>query len=231
MSLSEYARILRRWGWVLLLAALVTAASAYVFSKAQTPVYRASVVISMTPNRPDLSTTQTSRTLLRNYVLRIDSDEFAQDVINSLQLDRQAPDLNSDVTVASDDSRFSIQIDVEDSNPDVAYDIAFVWSELVRSWRDEENAILRNEDKVNAAVVDSPKVSLFRPNTRINVLAGAILGLLLGGLIIFAIEYVEAGVLRSPEDVERSLSLSVLGAIPAAEAGAAASGRRRPGRR
>jgi capsular polysaccharide biosynthesis protein len=231
MSLSEYARILRRWGWVLLLAALVTAGSAYVFSKLQDPIYRASVVISMTPSRPDLSTTQTSRTLLRNYVVRIDSDEFAQDVINLLQLDRQAPDLNSDVTVASDDSRFTIQIDVEDSDPDVAYDIAFAWSELVKSWRDAENANLRNEDKVNAAVVDSPKVSLFRPNTRINVLAGAILGLLLGGLIVFAIEYVESGVIRSPEDVERSLSLSVLGAIPPAEAGAAPAARWRPGRR
>jgi capsular polysaccharide biosynthesis protein len=185
----------------------------------------------MTPSRPDLSTTQTSKTLLRNYVLNIHSEEFAQDVINLLKLDRTAASLVGDVTVASDDSRFSIQIDVDDTNPDTANDIARVWSELVLAWRDEQNAIQRNEDKVLADVVDTPRVVLYRPNTRINTLAGAILGVLLGGLIVFAIEYAEAGILRSPEDVERALSLSVLGAIPSAEAGAAPSGRGRLGRR
>jgi capsular polysaccharide biosynthesis protein len=231
MSLSEYARILRRWGWVVLLMALITAGSAYVFSKAQDPIYRSTVVISMTPSRPDLSTTQTSKTLLRNYVLNIHSEEFAQDVINLLKLDRTAASLVGDVTVASDDSRFSIQIDVDDTNPDTANDIARVWSDLVLAWRDEQNAIQRNEDKVLADVVDTPRVVLYRPNTRINTLAGAILGVLLGGLIVFAIEYAEAGILRSPEDVERALSLSVLGAIPSAEAGAASNGRGRLGRR
>jgi capsular polysaccharide biosynthesis protein len=231
MSLSEYARILRRWGWVVLLMALITAGSAYVFSKAQTPIYRSTVVISMTPSRPDLSTTQTSKTLLRNYVLNIHSEEFAQNVIDLLKLDRTAASLVGDVTVASDDSRFSIQIDVDDTNPDTANDIARVWSDLVLAWRDEQNAIQRNEDKVLADIVDTPRVVLYRPNTRINTLAGAILGVLLGGLIVFAIEYAEAGILRSPEDVERALSLSVLGAIPPAEAGAASNGRGRLGRR
>ena len=231
MSLTEYLRILRRWGWVLLLMALVTAGSAYVFSRAQARIYRSTVIISMTPSRPDLSTTQTSKTLLRNYVLNIDTEEFAQRVINELQLDRQAADLVGDVTVASDDSRFAIQIDVDDTDPDTANDIARVWSDLVLSWRDAENANLRNEDKVIASVIDSPKARLFRPNTRINTLAGAILGVLLGGLIIFVVEYVESGVIRSPQDVERALALSVLGAIPSAEAGALPGGRGRAGRR
>ena len=48
-----------------------------------------------------------------------------------------------------------------------------------------------------------PEYALYRPNTRVNTLAGAILGLLLGGLIVFFVEYREAGVIRSPEDVER----------------------------
>lgn len=230
MSLNQYVRILRRWGWVVLLMALVTAGSAYVFSKAQDPIYRSTVTISMTPSRPDLSTTQTSKTLLRNYVINVHNERFAQRVIDLLQLDRTAGSLVGDVTMAPDESRFSIQVDVDDTNPDTANDIARVWSDLIVAWRDEENAILRNEDKVNADVIDTPRAVLFRPNTRINTLAGAILGVLLGGLIVFAIEFAEAGILRSREDVERALSLSVLGAIPSAEAGGA-NGRGRLGRR
>lgn len=221
MSLTEYARILRRWGWVIVLMALVTAGSAYVFSKAQTPIYRSTVFVSVSPSRTDLGLTQSAKTLLRNYVLVIDSETFAQRVIDELQLDRTAASLKGDVTIASDDSRFAIQIDVKDTNPDTANDIARVWAELLVSWRDEQNALVRNEDKVNAELVDAPRPTLFRPNTRVNVLAGAILGVLLGGLIVFAIEYAEAGVIRSPEDIDRFLSLSVLGAIPPAEAGPA----------
>jgi capsular polysaccharide biosynthesis protein len=231
MSLSEYFRILRRWGWVVLLLALLTAGSAYVFSKAQTPVYRSTVLILVSPSRSDFGLTQSARILLRSYVAKIDSEDFAQDVIDTLKLDRTAGDLRSDVTIASDESRLTIQIDVLNTNPDVANDIARVWAGQVLAWRDAENANVRNEDKVNADIIDAPRAGLYRPNTRINTLAGAILGVLLGGLLVFAIEYTEAGVLRSSEDVERALSLSVLGTIPPAEAGAAAGGRGRPGRR
>jgi capsular polysaccharide biosynthesis protein len=211
--------------------ALLTAGSAYVFSKAQRPVYRSTVMISISPSRTDLGLTQSAKTLLRNYVLVIDSETFAQQVIDELKLDRTAGDLKGDVTIASDDSRFAIQIDVLNTNPDVANNIAQKWADRVLIWRQTENANVRNEDKVNAGVVDAPRAVLFRPNTRVNTLAGAILGLLLGGLLVFAIEYTEAGVLRSPEDVERALSVSVLGTIPPAEAGAAVGGRGRSGRR
>ncbi len=231
MSLTEYVRILRRWGWVVLLMAIVTAGSAYVFSKAQTPIYRSTVIVSMNPSRTDAGLTQAAKSVLRLYVLNIDTETFAQRVIDELKLDRTAASLKGDVTIASDDSRFAIQIDVKDTNPDTANDIARVWADLVVSWRDEQNANVRNEDKVVAVVVDSPRAVLFRPNTRVNVLAGAILGLLLGALIVFAIEYAEAGVIRSPQDVERALSLSVLGAIPPTESGAAAAGRNRASRR
>jgi capsular polysaccharide biosynthesis protein len=48
-------------------------------------------------------------------------------------------------------------------------------------------------------------------------MAGGILGLLLAGVVIFFLEWVESGVVRSANDVERNLGLSVLGAIPPTE--------------
>lgn len=217
MSLTEYFRILRRWGWLLVLAALLTAGAAYIFSKAQTPIYRSTVVVNV-QFRPDLGTTQSAQTLLRSYVTVIDTETYAQKVINTLGLDRTPTDLLGNVTIASDASRFVVQIDVRDANGDVANSIAKAWAEDFVSWRNVQNAQQLLPDKVTAVVVDPPKYALYLPTTKINVLAGGILGLLLGGVIVFVVEYVEAGVIRTSNDVERALSLSVLGAIPPAEA-------------
>jgi capsular polysaccharide biosynthesis protein len=147
-------------------------------------------------------------------------------------LDREAGSLLNDVTIASDESRFVIQIDVKNRNGDVANDIAEAWAAEFVAWRDEQNAQVAREDKVNAFKLDKAKYSLFRPNTKVNTLAGGILGLLLGGLIVFFVEYREAEVIRSPEDVERVLGLPLLGAIPPAKtAAAAARGRARARRK
>jgi capsular polysaccharide biosynthesis protein len=213
MSLTEYFRILRRWGWLLVLAALLTAGAAYVFSKMQTPIYRSTVVVNL-QGRPDLGLTQAAKTLLRSYVTVIDTETYAQKVIDTLQLDRSAADLLSNVTIASDDSRFVIQIDVRDPNGDVANNIAAAWANELVAWRNQQNAQLLVSDKVTAVVVDPPKYALYSPITKINMLAGAILGLLLGVVIMFAVEYLEAGVIRSSDDIDR-LNLPVLGAIPA----------------
>jgi len=220
LSLSEYFRILRRWGWLLVLATVLTAGAAYVFSKAQTPVFRSTVVVNL-QGRPDLGLTQAAKTLLRSYVTVIDTETYAQKVIDTLQLDQVASNLLGNVTIASDDSRFVIQIDVRDPDPGVANRIAAAWANDLVAWRNEQNAQLQISDKVTAVVVDPPKASLYRPITKINVLAGAILGLLLGGIIVFVVEYLDAGIIRSSADLDH-LDLAVLGAIPAE---AALSGR------
>jgi capsular polysaccharide biosynthesis protein len=61
---------------------------------------------------------------------------------------------------------------------------------------------------------DVARYTLLRPRPLINAAAGAILGLLLGGIIVFVLEYLESSIVRSREDVERSLDIPVLAAIP-----------------
>lgn len=218
MALSDYFRLLRRWGWLLVLMAVLTAASAYVFSKLQTPVYKSTIYIGVQPTRLDLGLTQSAKTMLRYYVAVIDSDVYAGKVIDVLQLDRTPAALRGDVTIASDESRFVLQIDVKATDGDQANDIAQKWADAFVQWRNTENAKVRREDRVDALILDAPKYTLDQPKTSVNVLAGAILGFLLGGVVLFVIEYLEAGVLRSAADVERALSLPVLGAIPTGEA-------------
>jgi capsular polysaccharide biosynthesis protein len=218
MSLIEYVRLLYRRGWIILLTALLTAASALVFSYLQAPVYKSTVSVLVQPVRPDLGLTTSAKTLLRSYVTWINTRTNAQKVIDTLQLDRTSESLLGDVTISSDDSRFVVQIDVKNASGDLANDVAQKWADLFVQWRNDQNAIARREDQVTAAVLDPPRYDLYSPKKTINTLAGGILGLLLGGVIVFGLEYFESGVLRAPQDVERALGLSVLGAIPAGEA-------------
>lgn len=217
MPLSDYARILYRRGWILALMAVLTALAAFVFSRLQTPIYKSTIYILVQPSRVDFGLTESAKTLLRSYVAWMDTDSRASDVINTLQLDKDPQSLHGDVTIASDDSRFVIQLDVKNGNGDLANDVAQKWAELFVQYRNDENQKQRQEDRVNAIILDPPRYVQDSPKTAINTAAGAVLGVLLGGVIVFFLEYLEAAVIRSAGDVERQFNLPVLGAIPVSD--------------
>ncbi|MBI5829462.1 MAG: hypothetical protein HZB20_07970, partial [Chloroflexi bacterium] len=192
MSLTEYLRLLYRRGWILALVAALTAASAFVFSKLQTPVYKSTIYLLVQPARTDFGLTQSAKILLRSYVAWMDTDNRAKEVIDALQLDRTPQDLRGHVTIASDDSRFVIQIDVENENGDLANDIAREWAQIFVQWRNDENQKQQIQDRVDALILDDPRFALDPPNSSINTPACAVLGLLLAGLIVFVLEYLDS---------------------------------------
>lgn len=216
MEFRDYVRILRRRGWIIILLAVMTAAAAFAFSRLQTPIYKSSVDILVQPARADWGLAQAAKILLRSYVSWMDTETNAQEVIDVLSLDRVPGDLRSDVTIASDDSRLVIQVTVEDPIGDSANDIAKAYSDLFIQWRNAENAKQRKEDRVEAIQLDPPRYGLARPKWKINTLAGSIFGALVGGVIVFVLEWIESGVVRRPQDVERYLGVPVLGAVTGA---------------
>lgn len=220
MRIQDYIRILRRRGWIMLLLAALTAAAAFGFSEIRerhSPVYRSTITILVQPSRTDWGQAQAAQQLLRSYVAWMDSNYRAQDVIDALALDMTPSQLRSDVTIASDNSRLTIQIDMDHEIGDVANDIARSWAELFIQWRNEENQRVRREDRIEAIIIDDPRYRLYQPNTKINTAAGGILGILIGFGIVFAWEYMESGVIRAPDDVDRAISAPVLGVIPPSE--------------
>lgn len=213
MEFQDYIRILKRRGWLILLLAALTAAGAFGFSKMQTPVYEASARLLIT-SRPDFGQTQAARTLLRDYAAWLRSSYRAEAVIDELQLDTTPSMLFSNVTVAAATSESIIQVNIESTNPDLAKQIASVWAQQLIDWRRVENAELREEDRIKAQLIDEPTVALASPMTQINTAAGAVFGALIGIVIIFVLEWVESGVVRRAEDVERYLEMPVIGSIP-----------------
>lgn len=214
MEMSEYLRILRKRWWIIALVTLATAAAALGFSAAQTPVYKSTIQLSVWPDRIDNGAQLATKALLRGFAAHVNSLKFADRVIDDLQLDMFAEQLKEKVTIAPIEEDFIIQIDVLDTDPALANNIAEKWALRVVEWRNQENQEQRKEDRVSAAIIQGATYGKFRPQTTLNTIAGAIIGLTLGVLIVFVLEWIESGVLRTPEDVERAMGMSVLGAIP-----------------
>lgn len=213
MEFKDYVRIIRQRGWLIMLLAVLTAAAAFGFSRVQTPVYEASARLLIT-SRPDFGQAQAVRIRLRDMAAWLNSSLRAQAVIDQLQLDMQPYDLLGDVTVAAATSESIIQINVENTDPNLAQAIAGAWAQQLIDLRREENAEERAEDRIEAELIDNPAVALESPQTEINTAAGAVFGALLGFVVIFILEWLESGVLRRPEDVERYLEIPVIGRIP-----------------
>lgn len=213
MEFKDYVRVLRRRGWLIVLLAVLTAGAAFAFSRMQTPVYEASARLLIT-SRPDFGQTQAARELRRDFATYLRSSLRAADVIEELQLDMTPFELLGDAEIASSTSENVVQVTVENTNPDLAKEIARTWAEQLILWREEQNAALREEDRIKAQLLDEPTVALDRPQTTINTAAGGVFGALLGVVVVFLLEWIESGIVRRPEDVERYLDIPVVGTIP-----------------
>jgi len=214
LNFGDYVRIIRRRGWIIVLAVLITTASAFVFSKLQTPLYRSTQKILIEPARNDFGLTQTLLDLMNSYVEWMSTSTLAQQVIDALKLDMTPQQLTQVAHVTADRNNDLLNVDVDMTNGDLANNVANEYGVLFVQWRNQQNQPLQLADRINAELLDKPQYGQIRPTTSTNVLAGALLGLILGGAFVFIIETLSANVVHRPADVERTLELPVLGAIP-----------------
>ncbi len=217
MELGDYVRILRKRWWIFVVAVALTAGSAYAFSKLQPPRYEATAEVIIEPARPDWGLAQSAKMLLRTYMTVIDSNYKAQEVIDELQLPMTPEQLRGKAHFAAEDDRMVIKIEVEDYDGEQANRIARTWAQLLIEWRDSQNQRQRKEDRVYASLRDEPRYAQSWPKTKVVTAAGGIFGLVIAGVVIFFLEWLEAGVVRTPQDLERQLNLTVMGAIPSTE--------------
>ena len=214
MELSDYLRILKQRGWIIVLVALLTAVAAFGFSKMQTEMFESNLKLLVSPSRTDFGQAQAAKELLGSYEQWLISSYRAQAVIDELGLDMTAPALLADVKVASDISSYVIRMTVENSNPDLANDIATTWGSLLIQRQNDRNDTLRKEDRITIEYLDDARAGLSSPKTKINTAAGFVFGALVGILVIFGLEWYESGIIKRPEDVDRYLDVPVIGNIP-----------------
>lgn len=217
MELGDYIRILRKRWWIIVVAVLLTAGSALVFSKLQYPEYTSTAEIVIEPARPDWGLAQAAKMVLRTYMTVADSEQWAQEVIDLLELPMTPQRLRGNAHFAAEDDRMVIKLEIEDHDGDQANDIARTWAQLLVQWRDNQNQSQRKEDRVYAYLRDQPRYVQSWPKTKVVTAAGGIFGLVIAGVVIFFLEWLEAGIVRNPQDLERQLNLTVVGAIPSTD--------------
>ncbi|RLC61301.1 MAG: hypothetical protein DRI80_09060 [Chloroflexota bacterium] len=217
MELADYTRILRKRWWIIVVAVLLTAGSAFAFSKLQHPRYEAIAEVVIEPARPDWGLAQSAKMLLRTYMTVADSNGWAQEVIDRLELPMTPDQLRGRAHFAAEDDRMVIKIQIEDYDGEQANRIAKAWADLLINWREEQNAKQRKEDRVYAYLRDEPRYIQSWPKTKIVTAAGGIFGLVIAGVVILFLEWLEAGIVRTPQDLERQLNLVVMAAIPSTD--------------
>jgi capsular polysaccharide biosynthesis protein len=214
MNLLDYLSLLARRGWILLLLVLLGAGGAYLLTRGQTPIYRSTQVILVQPARADLGLSQANSALLNSYVVYLNSNFVAQEIINEYRhvLGDIAPEQLKGITrIGADPTRQIIQIEVDTTDGDVANTIAHAWGQKLVAYRQQLNADLQPEYHINTITQDFPRYSLYRPRLEINAMLGGLLGLSIAAVIVFVLEYRKNSVVQHRDDLPQ---FDVLAIIP-----------------
>jgi capsular polysaccharide biosynthesis protein len=216
MQIREYwAVLVKRW-WVIALTVVAAAASAYVVSKLIPPTYRAQTVYLVVANRPDNGLNIVLRSTMNSYRELVLQPDALEAVSQQLQLDVSGERLLRDVYIQPRPDDQKILIEADHRMLDTAQQIAGAVGVRLEQEVTRLNANLEGTDRINVTRIQQPRLVRVQPNTRINVLAGAFLGLVIGILLAFILEYLD-DTLKNSSDVERFVGLTTLGAIPVGE--------------
>jgi capsular polysaccharide biosynthesis protein len=215
MTFQEYWRIIRKRGWIVMLAVLLGAAAAFVISYLQKDLYAAAVEVSTVPARPDWGLGNTAKDLMRNFTANLKTPEVAARVIARQQLDMNPYDLLANTQVEPDSSTFTIKIQVRNPDGEVAKQAALGFAD---EFYEERTSYYAQQDKSDRIEVKIRSRDIgyeqLQPKPLLNAIAGAVLGILLGLGIVLLLTWMEADLLRTPAAVERTLGIPVLGTVP-----------------
>lgn len=213
MRLIDYTRVLLRRWWVIVLVTVIAAAGTFILSRRQPAEYRSTQLVLVQPSRADFGLTEAGRLLLNSMVVYLNSSIIAQQVIDDLGLMMTADELLPNVTIAPDTLRLVVQIDVVSGDIPTGEAIAKAWGQALIDNRDRQNQTVAREDRVYAILPDKPATTQIAPQPMLLTIAAAVIGLILGVLAAFALEFVESAVIRRHEDFAQS-EIALLASVP-----------------
>jgi capsular polysaccharide biosynthesis protein len=198
-----------------MLVAAAATVGAYIFSKLQTPVWRSEASYLVVPNRADNGLSIVLQNNMDSYKVMALAPIQLEQISQQLQLDRDADWLLGYVRIQSQtDTRLMIVQADYPNDPAMAQRLADAVGNNMVALVSSLNQGIEGTDRISMRVNQPARPAIrYRPQTQINVAAGAVLGLILGLLLAFALEALDDS-LKSPADVERFVGLTTLGAIP-----------------
>jgi capsular polysaccharide biosynthesis protein len=218
MRLQDYIQVLLKRWWLILLVALSAGSAAYVFSKMSTPIYRSRAIYTVLFNRLDTGGNFFAADLFNGYISLVYQPDRMEYINQQLGLDRSGSELMEFVRLQAQPDQRQIVIEADWYDSETSQRLANAVGSLLNARVVEANRNLQGEDR---AFLDlSQRASpggLAKPQTKINVLAGLLLGGVLGVLLAFVLEFMD-DTLKTATDVERFAGLVTVGAIPSSGA-------------
>jgi capsular polysaccharide biosynthesis protein len=184
-----------------------------VYASLQTPQYRSTIRLEVSA-RFDNGQQLALERLLPQLAQRVRTTDVAREVDDRLHLDLgpQAilDRLRADAVVANG----QIQIEADDVSPARVEAIVLETARVFEEQHAARNQGIPSQDRAIVSILDRPTPArLFWPQKRIIVGAAALLGLFVGTLLAFILDYLD-DTLKTPADIERTLGTIPLGRIP-----------------
>lgn len=216
MQLRDYIDVLiKRW-WVIALTLVAATVAAYGVSKLLPQTHRVQAVYLALANQADNGLNIVLRNSMNSYRELVLQPDVLDQISQGLGLDIPGERWMADVNIQPRPDEQKIVIEVDAPRLDQAQSMADAVGERMIAEVNRINASLEGTARINVQRLQQARLISIQPNTRINVLAGAILGLVVGVLLAFVLEYLD-DTLKSSSDVERFVGLTTLGAIPLVE--------------
>lgn len=219
MTLHDYWEILRR-SWILIVVStLVGAGAALGLSMAMTPVYQAQAQLFVSVQSADEIASAYSGGLyvqqrIKSYVDVVDSPGVLDPVIEKLALDVSYPTLAASVSAQSPPNTVLLSVVATDTSAEKAAKVANATAkslakEIVRLETTDSGKKPVKAELIRPAQVPGTPVS---PRTMLNVVLGAMLGLMVGVGIAILRRVMDTSV-STPADVEEASDASSLGVV------------------
>lgn len=216
MPIQDYGAVLfKRW-WVVLIVTIVAACSAYGGSKLLPRIYRVHAVYLVFANRADNGLNIVLRNTMNSYRELVLQPDVLDQISQQLRLDVRGERLMKDVRIQPRPDEQKLVIEVDHYYLEQAQAIANAIGQRIEEEVTRLNANLEGTDRIHVRSIQKARLVSIKPNTRVNVLAGTMLGLVVGVLLAFVLEFLDDTV-KNQNDVERFVGLTTLGAIPAVD--------------
>ena len=152
---------------------------------------------------------QVSNYMINDYKELIKGRNVTQEVIEDLGLRMSNNELSQKITVSSPKDTRILQIEVTDPDPAQARQIA----DAVREVTSTQLMGIMQVDSVTTIYTANLPQTPSSPNVKMNGIIAGLVGLALA-IAIYAIVFIADDRIRTEEDVEQHLGLSIMGVIP-----------------
>ncbi|MBN1483184.1 MAG: hypothetical protein JXA37_00540 [Chloroflexia bacterium] len=222
MLALEFVSMLRRRWWVVLAVALVAALTAWFYSQAQPVVYRARTDMVVLTTRADWNLSMYLEARMRAFRSVLLSPALAEAAVQEVGAQLAPGELLAHCHVELDPQEGRIVLEVDDVQPGRAAALANALAGQLQRWVDELNQDQLGVDHIYVHILTKaePPTVPVAPRTRLNTLAGAVLGALLGLPLALAWALLDDR-LRDPAPVQDRLGLPTWSGrpVPSEEAG------------